>query len=185
MGLFFSSLLKPTQSTRDHFTPPQKKGEMKKGKEEDRRSRQHFTSTQKRKRQEEEEEKERVLHSELEKEGNTDGQVLFTAEASAGAVPRAQTPFVCQATKLIDIKAGSCWPGIIKSLRNTNTHTAHRGQKRGRPDEAIPLEQAEARVCVLGCVCVCACVRVGALSDFTVSVKYAHTRMHTHTDTHN
>lgn len=44
----------------------------------------------------------------------------FMVEAPAGMVPPAQTPFVCQATKLIEIKAGSCWPGIIKSLTNTN-----------------------------------------------------------------
>lgn len=48
-------------------------------------------------------------------------------EAPAGTVPPAQTPFVCQATKLIEIKAGSCWPGIIKSLTSTNNDETGRG----------------------------------------------------------
>lgn len=46
-----------------------------------------------------------------------------------GSVPPPQSLFVCQATKLIEIKAGSCWLGIIKSLTNTN-NAASRGAGR-------------------------------------------------------
>lgn len=71
-------------------------------------------------------------------EGDTDGQEPLWWRLLLARCHQPQTPFVCQATKLIEIKAGSRWPGIIKSLTNTNK-AENEGPKRAgfpRPAES-------------------------------------------------
>lgn len=63
-------------------------------------------------------------------EGDTDGQEPLWWRLLLAWCHQPQTPFVCQATKLIEIKAGSRWPGIIKSLTNTNK-AENEGARRG------------------------------------------------------
>lgn len=63
-------------------------------------------------------------------EGDTDGQEPLWWRLLLAWCHQPQTPFVCQATKLIEIKAGSRWPGIIKSLTNTNK-AEKEGARRG------------------------------------------------------
>lgn len=76
--------------------------------------------------------------SEAALEGDTDGQEPLWWRLLLAWCHQPQTPFVCQATKLIEIKAGSRWPGIIKSLTNTNK-AENEGARRGgflRPAES-------------------------------------------------
>lgn len=63
-----------------------------------------------------------------------------------GSVPPPQPLFVCQATKLIEIKAGSCWLGIIKSLPNTNKAVSTGAGRGGPPRPVGALSPAEAHL---------------------------------------
>lgn len=71
-------------------------------------------------------------------EGDTDGQEPLWWRLLLAWCHQPQTPFVCQATKLIEIKAGSRWPGIIKSLTNTNK-AEKEGARRGAFTDQLSL----------------------------------------------